>query len=163
MITRVVIAAALVVVATVVAYALRRRNVGRDAPTQGDHHVPTHLDRRDFDRPEAEWLVVVFSSGTCQVCASVTAKARVLASAQVAVDDVEYSAAKALHDKYRIDGVPCTLVADSVGVVKASFLGPVTATDLWAAVAEAREPGSSPEPDLGRLDGSEAAEAPDAD
>jgi hypothetical protein len=28
--------------------------------------------------------------------------------------------------------------------VVASFLGPMTATDLWAAVAEAREPGSTP-------------------
>jgi hypothetical protein len=28
--------------------------------------------------------------------------------------------------------------------VAASFIGPVTATDLWAAVAEARDPGSTP-------------------
>jgi hypothetical protein len=34
--------------------------------------------------------------------------------------------------------------------VRAGFAGPVTATDLWAAVAEARQPGSSPEPQLGR-------------
>jgi hypothetical protein len=30
-------------------------------------------------------------------------------------------------------------------VVRASFLGPATATDLWAALAELREPGSVPE------------------
>jgi hypothetical protein len=29
-------------------------------------------------------------------------------------------------------------------VVRASFLGPGTATDLWGAVAELREPGSTP-------------------
>jgi len=34
--------------------------------------------------------------------------------------------------------------------VAASFVGVPTATDLWAAVAEARAPGASPEPDLGR-------------
>jgi hypothetical protein len=28
--------------------------------------------------------------------------------------------------------------------VQHHFVGPVTATDLWAAVAEAREPGSTP-------------------
>jgi hypothetical protein len=28
--------------------------------------------------------------------------------------------------------------------VRAAFLGPVTATHLWAAVAEAREPGATP-------------------
>ena len=30
-------------------------------------------------------------------------------------------------------------IADAAGVVRHSFLGPVTATDLWAAVAAARE------------------------
>jgi hypothetical protein len=34
------------------------------------------------------------------------------------------------------------VIADPDGVVHAGFLGPVTATDLWAAVANAREPGS---------------------
>jgi hypothetical protein len=29
-------------------------------------------------------------------------------------------------------------------VVRATFVGPVTATDLWASVAELREPGSLP-------------------
>ena len=36
------------------------------------------------------------------------------------------------------------LIVDGDGVVRATFIGPVTATDLWAAVAEAREPGSTP-------------------
>ena len=68
----------------------------------------------------------------------------------VAVVDVEYSASPALHRKYHIDAVPIVVVADSRGVVRASFVGPMSATDLWAAVAEARDPGSSPEPNLGR-------------
>jgi len=34
--------------------------------------------------------------------------------------------------------VPCLVIADSAGTVVSGFLGPVTATDLWAAVAEAR-------------------------
>ena len=54
-----------------------------------------------------------------------------------------------LHERYAIDAVPCIVVADEAGVVRASFIGVPTATDLWAAVAEAREPGSSPEPHLG--------------
>jgi hypothetical protein len=32
-----------------------------------------------------------------------------------------------------------TLVVDDNGVVRTSFVGPVSATHLWAAVAEARE------------------------
>jgi hypothetical protein len=35
--------------------------------------------------------------------------------------------------------------------VRAAFVGAVTATDLWAAVAECRRPGTSPEPELGAL------------
>jgi hypothetical protein len=66
------------------------------------------------------------------------------------VIDVEYSAATNLHRKYHIDAVPIVVIADRQGVVRASFVGPMSATDLWAAVAEARDPGSSPEPDLGR-------------
>ncbi len=65
-------------------------------------------------------------------------KAKVLACAEVAVVDVEYSADAALHRKYHIDAVPILLLADRQGVVKANFVGPMTATDLWAAVAAAR-------------------------
>ena len=60
------------------------------------------------------------------------------------LQELEYGAQRAVHDRYGIDAVPTTLVVDTSGVVVASFIGPVTATDLWAAVAEAREPGSTP-------------------
>jgi hypothetical protein len=43
------------------------------------------------------------------------------------------------------------LIADREGVVRRAFLGSTTATDLWAAVAELRAPGATPEPDLGNL------------
>ena len=64
--------------------------------------------------------------------------------------EAEFNADRTLHAKYAVDAVPMVVVADQAGVVRASFIGPVTATDLWAAVAEAREPGASPEPELGR-------------
>ena len=72
-----------------------------------------------------------------------------LNSSQVTVVDVEFGASQALHRKYRIDAVPILVVADADGVVRRGFAGPVTATDLWAAVADARQPGSTPEPELG--------------
>ena len=99
----------------------------------------------DFDRPDAPWLVVVFTSATCDTCAGVWERAQHLASDAVAVQEAEVTARKDLHDRYAIEAVPATLVADADGVVVRSFLGPVTATDLWAAVAEAREPGSTPD------------------
>ena len=62
----------------------------------------------------------------------------------VAVTEVEFGASRALHERYSIDAVPTTVVADARGVAVATFLGPMTATERWAAVAEAREPGSTP-------------------
>lgn len=143
-VTQLALAAALVVLAVGLAQVLRRRR-GSDPPSQPrSFDVPAQLDRSDFARPDAPWLVVVFSSATCQTCADVTAKAQVLGCRDVAVQEVEFSTDRPLHERYRIDAVPTVVVADDAGVVRASFLGPMSATDLWAAVAEAREPGSSP-------------------
>lgn len=146
---RLVVAAVLVAVAVVVAVILDRRQ-RRDAPTQPRWAVPSQLDRADFARPDAPWLVAVFTSATCDSCQGTIEKARVLDCDEVAVDEVEVVARKDVHDRYGIDAVPLLVVADADGVVRASFVGPPTATDLWAAVAEVRFPGSSPEPHLGQ-------------
>ena len=138
---RVIVAVVIVIVVGIIAVVARRRRVP-DAPTQRRFSAPEQLDRSDFARPDALWLVAVFSSATCDVCAQVVAKATVLECADVAVVDVEYSTDRALHERYSIDAVPTLVVADAQGVVVSSFLGPMTATDLWAAVANAREPGS---------------------
>ena len=144
-----VLAAAIVVVAVVVGQVVRRRRP--DAPTQPARHVPTQLDRRDFVALDAQaahapWLVVVFSSSTCAVCSQVSSKARVLASREVVVVEAEYAAQRELHQRYRIDSVPLTVIADADGVVQEHFLGPVSATDLWAAVARVRDPDLDPGP-----------------
>jgi hypothetical protein len=133
----------LVGVAIGVAVLVERRR-RPPAPTNVGHTLPDHLDRRDFARPQAPWLVAVFTSTTCTTCAAVWDKARLLASEDVAVHELEVSAARDLHDRHRITAVPAVVVADDAGVVRATFLGPVTATDLWATVAELREPGTLP-------------------
>jgi hypothetical protein len=143
------IAAAVLVVALVIGAALRRRRVV-DAPTQPAFSAPSQIDRTDFVDARAPWLVAVFSSASCDACGDVIRKAKVLECSEVAVVEVEYSASAALHRKYHVDAVPIAVVADQAGVVRASFIGPMSATDLWAAVAEARHPGSSPEPELGQ-------------
>jgi hypothetical protein len=135
-----------VVLATVVALLavwLQRRRPAA-APVVDRHHVPSSVDRADFVRPTAEWLVVVFTSATCNTCASTWEVARQLESAAVSTQEVEVAAEPALHERYGIDAVPTTIVCDTEGGVVQSFLGPVTATHLWAAVAEVREPGSVP-------------------
>ena len=94
--------------------------------------------------------MVVFTSATCQSCAAMAGKAAVLASAQVAVDVVEVTE-PARRSTASTPSTPCPSSSWPTrrGVVGASFIGPASATDLWAAVAEVRQPGSSPEPDLG--------------
>ena len=134
---RLLIVAGVVLVATAVAVVVRRRRP--EPPTQARWPVPVQLDRRDFDRPDAPWLVVVFSSATCLSCADAFEKAKVLAGAEVVVQDVDVQARPDLHRRYAIDAVPVTVVVDREGVVRASFVGAPSATDLWAAVAELRD------------------------
>ena len=114
------------------------------APSSNTHHVPSVLDRRDFIQPDAPWLVAVFTSSTCDTCAGVWERAELLASDVVACQRIDFQDDTSLHERYRIDGVPTLVVADADGAVRRAFLGPVTATDLWAAVADEREPGSVP-------------------
>lgn len=142
--SRLLITFAIVAVAAGVAWVIQRRR-RPDAPTQRRYSTPTQLDRADFDRPDAPWLVAVFTSNTCDRCADVATKARVLESDEVAVQTLEFTAERELHARYDIDAVPTLVIVDADGVTRRSFLGPMTATDLWAAVAEVREPGSIPD------------------
>lgn len=138
---RLLVAVAIVALAAGVAAIVgRRRRV--DPPTQPRRELPAQLDRADFAEPAVPWLVAVFSSETCSTCADVISKAEVMRSGDVAVDIVPYQTRRDTHTRYAIDAVPCLVIADAEGAVHAGFLGPVTATDLWAAVAEARSPGS---------------------
>lgn len=134
--------AGIVIVAIIGSRLMRLRRP--QVPTQPKMAVPTQVDRKDFPNVEAPWLVVIFSSATCHTCADVVSKAAVLATSTVAVANIEYPEQKELHERYDIDAVPTVIVIDDEGVVRGSFIGPVTATDLWAGVAECRQPGSRP-------------------
>ena len=139
MTVRLVIAVLLVAVALVVGRALDKR-LGRLASVPVLHraHVPAQLDRDDFPRPEAEWLLVLFSSATCGGCAEMSKKVAVLEAGDVAVCEVDYATQRGLQEKYSVDSVPLLLVADSGGVVRAHALGNVPASEVWASVAPAR-------------------------
>jgi hypothetical protein len=145
---RLVIAAALVAVAAVVAVILSRRRP--QPPTRGQVPIPAQLDRDDFPDADKPWLVVVWTSQTCESCERTTTKARLLQSPQVGYAEVPWQDRKDLHERYGVEDVPLLVLADAEGVVQISFVGTPNFTDLVGAVAEAREPGSTPEPDLGR-------------
>lgn len=134
---RVALALALIAAAVVVAALLRRRRA--PAPVRTGYHVPGHVDRREFVRPEASWLVVAFTSSTCAACDEAWTKVGALESDEVAVEKVELSDAPDRHERYGIDAVPTVIVADAGGAVRGSFLGPPPASDLWAVVAEVRD------------------------
>lgn len=128
---------AVLLVAGVVALVLRRRRP--EAPTQpASWPVPMQLDRNDFVRPEAPWLVVVFTSATCGNCARVIAKARVLEAPGVAYQEVTYQDAKDLHERYSVEAVPMVLMTGADGVVVKSFVGEMSAIDLWGEFATVR-------------------------
>lgn len=141
---RILLALLMIIVATVIAAVAQRRRP--DPPTQPrTYRVPSQLDRSDFDRPDTSWLVAVFTAATCNACAAAWQKVQPLESDDVAVQEIEVAAEPDIHKRYGIDGVPLVVIADEAGVVRASFVGPATATDIWATVAELREPGSVPE------------------
>lgn len=137
--TNLLVAVGVVAVVGAVALVARRRQ-SADAPTQVTWNVPRQLDPRDLEIEAQQWMVVIFTSSTCHVCADVADKARVLTSREVLVAEIEYSARRDLHEKYAIDAVPTLLVTDREGVVRHHVMGPITATDLWAAVARVRDP-----------------------
>lgn len=140
MATRIVIGLAVLAVVGVVALILQRRHGPAALPVRDAFPVPRQLTRSDFDRPDAPWLVALFSSDTCDGCEAMRSRVAALATDEVAVVDVVWQTARDLHDRYEISGVPTVVVADAEGVVHRAFIGSVTATDLWAAVAAARDP-----------------------
>jgi hypothetical protein len=141
---RVVIGLVVAVVAAVLAaWLARRERVAADPPAE--YRVPIAVNRTDFVGADRPWLVAVFSSATCSSCGDAWERARHLESDAVAVQEVEVGAEAELHERYAIDAVPTTIIVDAEGIVQGSFLGPVSATHLWARVAEVREPGSLPD------------------
>jgi hypothetical protein len=116
---------------------------GAEGPQR--YPVPTLLTRADFPDEASPWLVVVFTSSTCDSCARTWESARQLAGGPVAVAEVTVQDEPDLHERYGIEAVPIIVVADADGVVRASFVGPPTTTDLWGTVAELRQPGSLPD------------------
>ena len=136
MASRLVVALLVVVAALVIARLLERRRPA--PPTRDAYPVPAQLDRLDFPRADAPWLFVLFSSRTCDSCGPMVARVCGLESESVATVQVEAKAGKALHDRYRIEGVPMVVLADAEGVVRAGFVGSVDTWELEDALAKAQ-------------------------
>src|SRR5439155_5933895 len=108
MTARVVIAAVILVAVGVVAWFLRRR--APDAPPRDAYPVPKQLDRADFPRPEAAWLVALFSSAACDSCHGLGEKLTPLESHDVGVCEIDAETRGELHRRYELAAIPTTVV-----------------------------------------------------
>jgi hypothetical protein len=138
--SRILVAVVLVVAAGGVAWVLERRRRGAPPPF-GRSLVPAQVDRADFPRPDAPWLVLAWTSSACASCRDLGPKLAPLESPEVAVAEIGFPERRDLHERYRIEAAPVTMVVDAQGVTRASFTGAFAAADLWAAVAELRGTG----------------------
>lgn len=120
-------------VAVVVALILQQRRP--EPPTAPSYRAPGQVDRDDFASPTSDQIVIVFTSSSCAGCASVWDQVAEFASESIAVQNVEVSIDASLHKRYKIDGVPTTLVVDRDGVVNNSFFGPIPDGELGRAVS----------------------------
>ena len=123
------------------AWFLRRRPP--DAPPRDVYPVPAPARPRPTSRapdsPVAGRAVLV--DRVRLVPHACRRSSHALESTDVATCEIEAAARGDLHRRYEIAAIPTTVVADADGVVRRAFVGAFTATDLWAAVAELRDPG----------------------
>ncbi|MEM9134046.1 MAG: thioredoxin domain-containing protein [Actinomycetota bacterium] len=138
--TRVLILLALTAVAVGIAYLLQRRRP--DPPSAPSYRAPSQLDRDDFLRPEAPILVAVFASTTCDTCPRAWETVQAVAGRYadlMSVQRIDVQDDPDTHKRYRIDGVPTTVVADPEGVVQEAFFGPMTDEQLLGVLPPAPE------------------------
>ena len=114
--------------ASIVALLLRKLNY-RNFVTSG-WSIPGHLSREDFNFLNEPWLVVIFSSESCETCKPVVTEGMKLTSLGVAIQEVTAETNKSLHEKYDIDAVPMLLLVDKFGLVRSSHLGPTNSEEV---------------------------------
>ena len=123
-------------VACLVALVASRRR-GRWRGVLASPEIPAAIDLAAFGplggKPlGGAWLVATFTDKTCRSCASTMERLAPLGSPQVTLVEVDAASHRELHDRYKVDAVPLTLVADATGAVLAWILGPPTAADIDA-------------------------------
>ena len=133
---RILLFFALTVIAIGIAWYLQRRRP--DPPSAPSYKAPVQLDRDDFDHIECDVLVVVFASSTCDTCPEVWSIVKEHASADVAVQRVDVQDDASLHQRYKIDGVPTTIITDHDGVVVQAFFGFLRDVDVSESILRAR-------------------------
>lgn len=130
--TRLVILIVLAFVAVGVAAMLQRRRP--EPPSAPSYKAPAQLDRDDFAGPSSLPLVVVFASTTCDSCPVVWEEVERSKTEGLVIERINVQDDPKRHERYKIDGVPTTLVVGADGAVTASFFGPLREGALAEAV-----------------------------
>ena len=125
MLLRIGILVALTIIAVGVALLLQRRRT--EPPSSPSYRVISEIDRAEFAYPEASILVVMFGSNTCNTCPVVW---DTISELDVPSERVDVQDDPKRHKRYRIDGVPTTIIADAAGIVTKTWFGPVTKEQL---------------------------------
>ncbi|HZJ25624.1 MAG TPA: hypothetical protein VFF40_01170 [Acidimicrobiia bacterium] len=134
---RALLAAAIVVIAIAIAAVIRRRQPS--GPPRDSYPTPRQIRRGDFPRPDAPWLVALFSSETCGSCRGLADQIGRLDSETVATHELTYEGDRALHDRYDISAVPMVVIADAEGIVRGAFVGPTPTSEMRNVLAPRAE------------------------
>lgn len=130
--TRLIILVVLAVAAVGVALLLQRRRP--EPPSAPSYRAPSQLDRDEFTGPNDVPLVVVFASTTCNSCPVVWEEVERSKTDAFVIERVNVQDDPKRHERYKIDGVPTTLVVGADGVVSAAFFGPLKDGALAEAI-----------------------------
>ena len=119
--------------ATLIAYLVNRKRA--DSPSVPKSSLPVQIDRSDFENPNRTWLLVFFSSDTCDSCIKVRDLIYGMPLNSVHFQEVSFPKGEGLHLRYGIDSVPIILIADFEGVVVWSYAGVPSAELLGDAIS----------------------------
>lgn len=112
------------------AYLLQRRR--SDPPSSPSYRAIAEVDRSEFVQPEARLLVAMFGSTTCNTCPQVWETISKIDQSDIARERIDVQTDAERHKRYRIDGVPTTIVANHDGTVRKTMFGPITFAELDA-------------------------------
>ncbi len=131
MVLRLTILLGLTIVAVIVAVVMQRRRT--EPPSSPSYRAISEIDRSEFAHPGEPVLIVMFGSLTCNTCPTVW---ETIESIGVPAERVDVQDDPERHRRYRIDGVPTTVIANSSGVVAKTFFGPLSKNQLQEALSQ---------------------------
>lgn len=120
---RIGILVGLTLIAVAVAVLLQRRRP--EPPSSPSYRAIAEVDRSEFAHGDVPLLVVMFGSNSCHTCPQVWAMLETIEGPGIAVQRVDVQVDPDRHRRYRIDGVPTTIVVNADGTVRRTFFGPV--------------------------------------